>query len=187
MGGRRGASGGNGVEGSGAGAPSVRAGPPPLRAGVVILTLVAGAVACGTAATPGPLPDSERRAIRDVSRAYVEGWRAGDPEEVLSTLAPDAVLMPPGREPVRGTGEIRAFWWPDDGSTTTITRYEMTIEEVGGSGEVGWARGRAELAWVYEKDGERSEAENRTRSLTVYRRGADGAWRIARRMWASAP
>lgn len=150
--------------------------------------LLAGAAAVLAACSaPGPaFTTEEEAAVRAVEEAYRTAWLANDSAAVMATLAPGAVLMPAGMEPLVGDSAIRAFWWPDDGSETTITSYGITVEEVEGSGDLAWLRGRGDLAFTYRgPDGEVSELTSRAVHLSVARRGEDGEWRIARRAWSA--
>ena len=135
----------------------------------------------------GSLSDSDVAAIRALDDQYVYGWLQDDTSGVLNTLDDQAVLMPAGIKPIMGIEEIRQFWWPNDGSRTIVTDYSMEVAEVGGTGDFAYSRGSADLTFVYEKDGERTEQSNSTMYLTVYRQQDDGAWRILRRMWAQLP
>ncbi len=124
-----------------------------------------------------------RRAIEAAHAAYGAAWRVNDRAAVLATLTPDVVLMPSGTAPIEGLAAAQAFWWPDDGSKTTITAYESTIEEVRDSGDVAAVRARSSMSFTSEKGGEVSEHTTSSMSLSVLERGDDGRWRIAVRMW----
>lgn len=128
----------------------------------------------------------DEAAVLAAEEAYRTAWAANDSAAVMATLAPDAVLMPAGREPIQGDSAIRAFWWPADGSSTTIESYEIDVDEVEGSGDLAYIRGRGRLAFVYTSaDGEASALSSESVHLSVFRRGADGRWRIARRAWSA--
>lgn len=145
-----------------------------------LAVLVAG---CG--APPG-FPAEDETAVRALEEAYRAGWLANDSAAVMATLAPDAVLMPAGLEPVEGEAAIRSYWWPDDGSETTITAYGIEVTEVEGSGDLAYLRGRAELEFTYTTaGGETTRHESRAVHLSVARRGPAGEWRIIRRAWSS--
>ena len=124
--------------------------------------------------------------IEAVRAAYVHAWLTDDTLGVLATLDTGAVLLPPGQLPVTGHRAIRAFWWPADGSRTTITAFDWSMDELGGTPELAYTRGVSSLAWRYEKDTVRSDQSTRNMSLTVLARGADGQWRILRQMWGPA-
>ena len=93
------------------------------------------------------------------------------------------MLLPPGRLPLEGEREIRAFWWPADGSRTTITAFDWALDEMVGRRELAFTRGISTIAWRYEKDTVRMEQTTRSTNLTILVRGADGRWRILRQMW----
>ena len=121
--------------------------------------------------------------IEAVRAAYVKAWLADDTLGVLATLDTGAVLLPPGRLPLQGEREIRAFWWPDDGSRTAITAFDWTLDEMVGTGELAFTRGVSTVEWRYVKDTVRAEQTTRSTNLTILVRGADGRWRILRQMW----
>lgn len=150
----------------------------------LLAVVVVGLVACGPA-EPGFTADDEA-AVRALEESYRTGWVANDSAAVMATLAPDAVLMPAGVEPLVGDSAIRAYWWPDDGSETTIDSYRITVQEVEGSDDLAFLRGRGELEFTYTGPaGEVSELESRAVHLSVARRDEDGEWRIARRAWSA--
>jgi ketosteroid isomerase-like protein len=122
-------------------------------------------------------------AIEAVRSAYVRAWLADDTAGVLATLDSQAVLLPPGRLPVKGQRDIRAYWWPDDGSHTSITDFDWKFEELTGTPQLAFSRGISTVAWRYQKDTVRSEQTTRNTNLTILRRGSDGRWRILRQMW----
>lgn len=154
-----------------------------------LLILLAGAGGPLVAGCGGDLPgnaalsNADIAAIRSVSEAYVTGWLEDDTLAIVNTLDSQAVLMPAGMRPIVGIDDIKRFWWPDDGSVTDVTDYTMEVEEVEGSGNLAYTRGRAELTFTYSKDGQTTRQSNQTMYLTVYGRQSDGSWRILRRMW----
>jgi ketosteroid isomerase-like protein len=144
------------------------------------------AVACREPSGGGAgLTAADSTAIRAVQAAYVRSWLADDTLGVLATLSPGAVLMPPGQEPVVGHAAIRAYWWPDDGSRTTIQRFEWPVEEIEGESGLAYTRGYSTLDWVYEKDSARQESTVRSANLTLLRR-LDGEWKITHQIWGPA-
>jgi uncharacterized protein (TIGR02246 family) len=138
--------------------------------------------AVGIACSSG-LSNTDRSAIHRLDSAYVSAWLRDDTAAVLATLAADAVLMPAGQRPLTDLTGIRAFWWPTDGSSTRITEYTTTVDEIGGGPDLAFVRGTGQLSFVYEKDGTRSDVTSRNMTLTLVRRDDDGQWRITRRMW----
>ena len=128
----------------------------------------------------------DEQAVRAAAEAYVSAWLRDDTAGVLATLDTAAVFMPPGRLPITGHAAIRDFWWPRDGSRTTITSFEWNLDEVHGTGDFAYSRGVSTLDWTYTKDTSTSSSVTRSVNLTVYGRGDDGRWRILRQMWGPA-
>jgi uncharacterized protein (TIGR02246 family) len=150
-------------------------------------TLVASILVVGACASQRPAFTAEdEAAVRELEERYRSAWLANDSAAVMATLTDDAVLMPGGEEPLTEGPAIRAFWWPDDGSATTITAYDIAVREVAGSGDLAYLRGEGALAFTYTSaDGEARELTSRAAHLSVARRDADGQWRIARRAWSA--
>jgi ketosteroid isomerase-like protein len=132
---------------------------------------------------PLQLTARDSSAIQKIQSAYVAAWLADDTSAVLATLDSAALLLPPGHLPVQGHDAIRAFWWPTDGSHTTITDFEWSLDELVGTQQLAFTRGTSRVAWRYVKDTVHAEQTSRTTSLTILARAADGQWRIIRQMW----
>lgn len=124
--------------------------------------------------------------IAKVQAAYVGAWLADDTAGVLATLDTQAVLLPPGRQPVLGHRAIRAYWWPEDGSHTRIIGFTLDVTDILGSGGLAVARGLSTVTWTFVKDSVRSEQTVRNISLSVLGRSPSGEWRIVRQMWGPA-
>jgi ketosteroid isomerase-like protein len=155
-----------------------------VSAAPMLLVSLGLVVACGEDTNLGQgLTARDSSDIEAARTAYVQAWLADDTSGVLATLDTDAVLLPPGRLPLKGEREIRAFWWPTDGSRTTITAFDWTLDEIVGKGELAFTRGISTVEWRYEKDTVRAEQTTRSTNLTILLRGADGRWRILRQMW----
>jgi uncharacterized protein (TIGR02246 family) len=131
------------------------------------------------------LREADAAAIRNLDRAYVEAWLANDRSRVVALFADDAVIVPQNRAPIEGMDAVAKFWWPAGGKTT-ITSFQNTIAEVGGSHDLAFSRGSYDFAFDYESGGSVQSLRNRGNYLMLYRR-ENGAWRITHRMWADLP
>ena len=149
--------------------------------------LAASALLLAACAAPAAeFTADDEAAVRALEEDYRGAWLANDSAAVMAVLSRDAVLMPAGVRPLIGDSVIRAFWWPDDGSQTTITGYDSTVDEVEGSADLAYLRGRGAIAFTYRSpSGETSELTSEAVHLSVARRGDDGEWRIARRVWSA--
>jgi ketosteroid isomerase-like protein len=92
--------------------------------------------------------DSER--ARALITSYVEGWRAGDVDRVLSTLTPDCVVIESHGPTYRGAEVVRQWvtsWFRDGGA---IPRWDVTSALCEG--------GSAAFEWVFACTGSWGEA-----------------------------
>lgn len=138
----------------------------------------------------GPQPGgSYQRALSNVKavyEAYFAAWLRADSTALLAQMTPDAVIMPDGLPPAAGSAAIRAFWFPADGSRTTVTKFDHTLDEIRLDGNMAYIRGTSRLSFVYEKDG-KSIVKNdvpHTR-LMIFERQDDDSWLITCNMWGA--
>ena len=126
------------------------------------------------------LSEDDVAAIRGAHVAYRDAWRANDPDAVMASLTDDAVLMPHHGAPVvSGAEAIRQFWFPPDSPPANVTVFDTTIDEVGGSGDVGYLRGTFRLTFEYGGQ----TFSNAGNFMEIARRQADGGWLISHRIW----
>jgi uncharacterized protein (TIGR02246 family) len=133
------------------------------------------------------LTDTDRAAIRALDTAFVQAWLRDDTTAVLQLFHPDAILFPPGAEPVEGLRAIRGYWWPTDGSHTRITSFTRRVQEIEGSRELAYFRGTAMLGWVYKKAGKATAQTSRSTDLVLVTPDPRGRWLISRQMWVPRP
>lgn len=153
-----------------------------MRVFLVSTFLVILVFAIGAPATAGTneLQGADRVAVAAAQRAYVEAWRANDPDAVMATLTDDAVLIPHlGDDPVRGAEAIRGFWFPADGPASEVIHFVSSVEEIRVGGDLAVVWRRFELA--FSVDG--TTYRNAGNYLSVLVRDEAGAWRIGRHIW----
>jgi uncharacterized protein (TIGR02246 family) len=155
----------------------------------LILALIVGPVALGcTRTTAPPFTSADAAAVEELERAYVDAWTRNDSAAVLATLAPDAVLLPSRNEPRVGLDSVRSFWFPPDAPPTIVTAYDTRIEEIDGVGDLAYVRGRGDLSFEWtDGGGQLQQRRSQSTFLMIARRGPDGRWKIARRMWSDLP
>lgn len=165
-------------------APSMR-----LRFLASYCSLLGALVACASPAPPRAdlLTLEDRAAIRVMDSTFVSGWLRDDTTAVLSVFTPDAILFPPGSNPVNGVRLIRAYWWPTDGSHTRITSFTRQIAEIEGTHRLAYVRGTAVLGWSYTKDGKTTSQVSRSTDLLLVSPDSAGHWRVLRQMWGTLP
>jgi len=96
------------------------------------------------------LSETDLKAIKALHQAYVTAWLRNDTSGVLNTLSIGAILMPSGLRPIAGMTEIKQFWFPHDGSRTGINEFTASLDEVNGSSELAYMRGKSHLVFTYE-------------------------------------
>ncbi len=138
----------------------------------------------------GPKPGgSYQRAmtkVKDLYAAYFSAWIQGDSAALLRQMTPDATIMPAGLPTVTGTEAIRRHWFPDDGSVTTVTKFDHTLDEIRLDGNMAYIRGTSSLSFRYEKDGETTEINNINHNrIMIFERQDDDSWLITCNVWTA--
>lgn len=137
--------------------------------------------------TPDELTDKDRAEIRELDQIFVNAWLKDEKKDVLGVFAADAMLLPPGSNPVTGLKNIEAYWFPSDGSVTKITGFDRKIEEIWGTRKLAFLRSTATLCWTYEKDGKKTAQTSRSIDLRLVTRDTTGHWHVIRQMWTAIP
>jgi uncharacterized protein (TIGR02246 family) len=115
----------------------------------------------------------DERAIHAVVETWMRASRAGDTATVLSLMTEDAVFMVPGREPFGR----EAFEAAAKGMSDVKIEGANEIVELQVQGDWAFSRNRIDLQ-VTPPEGEPVRRGGYT--LTLYRREADGRWRLMR-------
>jgi ketosteroid isomerase-like protein len=143
---------------------------------------VLGLLALGCArTTPAVDAAADEQAINAVRGREVAAFSAGSVDSVLAVLTSDAVLMPPN-EPMRTGPEAIRTWLQNIASQFSVdARY--TDVQVSVAGDWGIERYVGVLRLTPKTSG--PVVEERVKGIHIYRRQADGSWRIAQDVWNS--
>ena len=129
------------------------------------------------------LSASDMDAIRATIEAYRTAWLRNDKQGVPRTLTDDAVLLPAhGGTPIVGIGAIENYWFAP-GPPTTVTRLDITVEQLEGSGSIAFARGVDNVGWTTIQGGKSEKRYHPGTYLNVMKKQPDGSWRIHVHMW----
>ena len=104
---------------------------------LVVMTLIASQA-------PPILTSGDRAAAEAATQAYREAWLSNDPQRIMATLTPDAVLYPSTLPPIAGSDAIRKFWFPSSPSTRVVAM-ELSIDRVHVDGDTAVTSGMGSL------------------------------------------
>jgi len=136
----------------------------------------------------GALSANDEKAIRATIEAYRTAWLKNDAAGVLKTFTDDAVLLPAhGLPAVTGIAAIKKYWFTPGGPTTTVTKLDITVDQVNGNGTLAFARGLDSVGWTVAENGVVRRHFHPGTYLNVMKKLPDGTWRIQVHMWDDGP
>jgi uncharacterized protein (TIGR02246 family) len=116
---------------------------------------------------------NDEQAIREVVETWLRASRSGDTATVLSLMTKDVVFMVPGREPF----DREAFEAAADAQGAPQIDGTNEIMEIQVLGDWAFTRNRIDLT-ITPSTGDPTRRSGY--SLTLFRKEADGRWRLAR-------
>ena len=136
------------------------------------------AAACQPA-TPAGLTDADKAAIDSTSRVFVRHALANDFAALTRDYyTDDAIVLPPNMPAVTGHPAIEAMFK----TFPPITAFELQTEEVEGSADLAYVRGRYTM--TMSPPGAPAIADS-GKYLEIWRKQSDGAWKSVRDMFSS--
>ncbi len=122
-----------------------------------------------------PLPPFDVAALRAAEQVLVESFEASDPTAWVDSYTDDAIFVAPGSAAIEGRAALLAHAQ----QMTPLSSARIVAQTTDGDGDIAAALGSA--SWVNgPKDS--GGTTSRVRFLIVWRREADGRWRIAREL-----
>lgn len=154
---------------------------PPLLAITLLVLAQCGNTKQETpTADPMQLSATDVEAIKKARKRYTNAWLAGDSTQVMQALTSDVVLIPHhGDMPIAGSQAIKEFWWPADALPSSVTEFTSTTDEIDGSGDMAFVRGRFKLVFTY---GDQTYS-NEGNYLNTVRKDSLGDWKLSRLIW----
>ena len=127
---------------------------------------------------PIGLSDEDVAAIKKVLVDEETLLLADDWEGFSQLFAEDVVLMPPNAPTVRGREALLQMF-----AGFTMTEFSVSIEKVGGCGDVAFGRGI--FSWTFSVEGSTEPISDSGKWAAVYKKQPDGKWLIAVDIWNS--
>lgn len=97
------------------------------------------------------LPAKDIETIKNIEEIFRTAWLKNDERTILSLFTDDATLYPGGGTPVRNKDGLYKYWFAPSDTITTITGFEINIEDVGGEKNYATVTASDEIFWTTEK------------------------------------
>jgi uncharacterized protein (TIGR02246 family) len=125
--------------------------------------------------------------INLVHKQYEDAWLKGDADAVRALFTDDSVLLPPhAAKPWIARKGLNEFWFPPDAPPTKITKLVLTLQNIGGDGQIAYTWGTHEVAWTTTQGTHITNASHTGTFLNVLKKQGNGEWKISHHMWADA-
>ncbi len=147
-----------------------------------LLGMIGSETALADPASLGPCPD--RGKVMAASAVWVEANQAKDLERAVALYEDDAMILAPGERPAVGRDAIREFFRSKFAEAWRLVEFRSHVTSCQLVGNLAVAT--ADNQGRIEK-GDKTRVAFTSKSLMVYRRGADGKWRFYRDIWNASP
>ena len=116
--------------------------------------------------------------LQTLNAQWDAAFNAKQAEQVAAMYDAAAAVIPAGAAQVSGQAEVLAFW--NNAIAQGIIDHQLELIEAGESGDMAFQRGLWSAAVVNEQ-GERQTFSGNVHLL--YRRQADGSWKVLSHIW----
>jgi len=148
---------------------------------VCLVCLAAGALilsSCSSAPPPAPdTHDADVKAVTDDLAQWQKDFAAKDLDKIASHYADDAVVANPGSPAVTGKDAAKASLKDLVGDPAFALTLSPAKIETSKSGDMAYARGSYQLSMTNPVT--RKPINDKGGYLELYRKQADGAWKVA--------
>jgi uncharacterized protein (TIGR02246 family) len=131
---------------------------------------------------PAATADPVRAAIEKQNAAFSAAFARGDVAAVAAAYSDDAIAFPPDADMVRGRAAIHALWQGlRDAGAKSLS---LSTVDVHSSGGLAAETGTAVLKIQPPGGAEQSQS---VKYVVVWKRQADGSWKLFRDIWNAMP
>ena len=125
-----------------------------------------------TLQTVGALTAEDLSTIQSSSHVFAKHMVARDFDALLKLYTHDAVLMPPNHPAVEGQDAMLA--WLE--AFPRASKFELSISDIGGYGDVAYVRGHASL--TLQPEGAAGPVDEAMKYVEIRKKQVDGSWPI---------
>ena len=126
--------------------------------------------------------DEVRASIAAIDKKFMEDVNWGNAAAGAAAYTDDAILMPPNHSPVEGKQAIEKYL-AEIGSQLQASNFQLSILEVDVQGDTTIVRGTYSSSFTVP--GTDAPMEDQGKTLNVWKRQADGSWKLHRDIWNS--
>lgn len=126
--------------------------------------------------------EAELAALRQAATAYHDAATAKDAARVVALYDEGVVMVPPNGDLVEGLQGVRGYRFGFITTPGVELRFEIVRAEVSASGDMGWTLAIGEIT-IHRPEG--PPASDRVRDFHVWKKQADGSWKVAVDIWNS--
>lgn len=123
-----------------------------------------------------------RAAIAAIDKKFMEDVNRGDAAAGAAAYTDDAILMPPNHPPLEGKPAIEKYL-AEIGSQLQASNFQLSILEVDVQGDTTIVCGTYSNSFMVP--GSDAPMEDRGKTMNVWKRQADGSWKLHRDIWNS--
>jgi ketosteroid isomerase-like protein len=124
--------------------------------------------------TPAGLTEADQQAIREATAVAVQMGNEATEWTAYTQhyYAPDAIILPPNAEAIKGHQEIIPFF----NSFPPISDMKFDIVEIGGAGDVAYVYGEYQMTIAAEGE---MPVQDKGKYIEIWKRQPDGLWKVA--------
>jgi len=150
----------------------------------ILLAMTACNPAPPAATAPPDTHDAGVKAITDVETQANSDWAAKNADKLVAFYADDAVLMPPGMEPLKGKDAIKGGINGMLADKALSLTFKASRIDVAKSGDLGYTQGDYQMTMTDPKT--HKAVKDHGTYVTTYRKQTDGSWKAVADIATSA-
>lgn len=128
--------------------------------------------------------DQPKKEIEKIHNAYINSWVKMDEASLMNLFDDNASIQPNTLKPIIGKENIRAFWFPKDGSKTIIHSFTTKIINFSIVDDLAISTHSSFLDYTYEKGTTVIKRKQKAINTTLYKKQPNKTWKIWKSMWA---